>query len=141
VKAKRRNNPPQDEDLKIAVYESGVAIANYCHFAFVAEDPNDPESDFDLNKTIPRPLYSVWASLALAVLDLNAEGDTGGEAVAGSTITSIKEGDTTIQYGAAPNSRQAAFEAAANAVVLDYAGQLQGCRQVKWGKRKNGKIT
>ncbi|MCK1999755.1 hypothetical protein MPH47_21480 [Psychrobacillus psychrodurans] len=100
---------PSDTVLAMDVAEVGQSILTYCN-----------RSD------IPKELVFTHANMVIDLITGNArrsDKDSSG------TVKSIKEGDTTVTLEA---SRASSREAHMEALVFDYASQLNRYRKLRW---------
>lgn len=109
VKAKLPEPLPSDRLLEIDIEEVGQSIKNYC------------------NRTdIPAELKFVHANM---VIDFITGDNRKNDPEAQSSVSSVKEGDVTVQFGAAKvESRERSTEK----LLFDYAKQLNKFRKLRW---------
>lgn len=109
VKSKLPDPKPTDEILKMHIEEVGQSIKTYCN-----------RSD------IPKELRFVHANMVIDFINgENRKNDPETQ----SSVASIREGDTTVQFGSAKvESRERATEQ----LLYDYAKQLNKFRKLRW---------
>lgn len=109
VKSKLPTPYPDDAKLLVAIAEVAQSILNYCN-----------------RLDIPEELKYVHANMVVDFLNGNnrkaePEGQT--------SVSSIKEGDVTVQFGLA---KIASHERSTESILFDYAGQLNKFRKLRW---------
>ena len=109
VKAKLPDPKPADVLLEMDIEEVGQSIKIYC------------------NRTdIPKELRFAHANMVVDFINGN---NRRSDPEQQSAVASIREGDTTVQYGAAKvDSRERATEQ----LLFDYAKQLNKFRKLRW---------
>lgn len=109
IKAKLLPTESPEALLEIFIEEVGQSIKTYC------------------NRTdIPSELNFVHANM---VVDMITGANRKNNPEAQSSVVSIKEGDTTVQFGSAKvESRERATEQ----LIFDYAKQLNKFRKLRW---------
>lgn len=100
---------PNDTELGLKVAEVGQLITSYI---------NRP--------SVPAELKFVHANM---VLDLINSEERKADPDAQQTVASVKEGDTTVQYGAI---KVEAREKATEQLLFDYSKQLNRFRKLRW---------
>lgn len=110
VKAKLPSDKEIDETiLAMQIAEVGQAIKTY------------------LNRSvIPKELVFVHANM---VIDLITGEDRKADPEGNTSVSSIKEGDVQVQFGSA---RVESSERATQALLFDYANQLNSYRKLRW---------
>lgn len=109
VKLKLPNPKPSDDVLNMRIEEVGQSIKTYCN-----------RSD------IPKELRFVHANM---VIDFINGENRKSDPEAQSSVASIREGDTTVQFGSAKvESRERATEQ----LLFDYTKQLNKFRKLRW---------
>lgn len=100
---------PSDDDLKLDIEEVAQSIKNYCN-----------------REDIPDELKYVHANMVVDFINsVNRSSDPDGN----TSVASIKEGDATVQFGAARiESRERAMER----IAFDYTSQLNKFRKLRW---------
>lgn len=99
---------PEDE-LILPIAEVEQLVLNYCNL-----------------KELPRELNFTVANM---VVDLYNRQNNNADQSQDGSVTSIKEGDVTVQFGAAQIS---ASEHAMEGVLFDYKDQLNQFRRLRW---------
>lgn len=108
VKAKLPEPLPSDELLELYIEEVGQAIRTHCN-----------------REDIPNELRFVHANM---VVDMIAGESRRTEADGGTAVSSIKEGDVTVQFGSAKvESRERSTES----VIYGYVNQLNRFRKIR----------
>lgn len=109
VKAKLPDPKPIDDVLNMHIEEVGQAIKTYCN-------RND----------IPKELRFVHANMVVDFINgENRKSDPEPQ----SSVASIREGDTTVQFGSVKvESRESATEQ----LLFDYTKQLNKFRKLRW---------
>lgn len=109
VKSKLPDPKPEDRILDMYIEEVGQSIKTYCN-----------RSD------IPKELRFVHANM---VIDFINSENRKSDPEAQSSIASIREGDTTVQFGSAKvDSRERATEQ----LLFNYSQQLNKFRKLRW---------
>ncbi|MDQ0269943.1 hypothetical protein [Cytobacillus purgationiresistens] len=109
VKAKLPDPKPEDEILSMHIEEVGQSIQTYCN-----------------RGDIPPELRFVHANMVIDFINgIKRSNDSDGQ----TTISSIKEGDVQVSFGAA---RLESKERATQSLLFDYAKQLNRFRKLRW---------
>ncbi|MCJ8008906.1 hypothetical protein ACFFF5_21055 [Lederbergia wuyishanensis] len=109
VKAKLPESKPEDSILNIHIEEVGQSIKTYCN-----------------REDIPPELRYVYANMVVDLLNhQNRVNSEEGQ----SSVASIREGDVTVQFGAA---RVKSTEEEMKSLVFNYKDQLNRFRKLRW---------
>lgn len=109
IKAKLSDPKPADELLEMYILEVGQTIKNYCN-----------RSD------IPAELSFVHANM---VVDFIKRIDRSVDPEGNTSVSSIKEGDVSVQFGSA---RIESRERATEKLLFNYSEQLNRFRKMGW---------
>ncbi|MEC1373410.1 phage head-tail connector protein [Heyndrickxia oleronia] len=109
VKEKLPDPKPNDGVLNIYIDEVGQAIMNYCN-----------------RRDIPTELRYVHANM---VIDLMNSENRRNESEENNAVSSIKEGDVQVNFGTVQLEYR---EKATEALLFDYAKQLNRFRRLRW---------
>lgn len=109
VKSKLPDPKPEDKILDMCIEEVGQSIKTYC------------------NRTdIPKELRFVHANM---VVDFINSENRKNDPDAQSTVSSVKEGDVSVQFGSA---KVGLSERATEQLLFDYSMQLNKFRKLRW---------
>lgn len=109
VKAKLPDSKPDDNILNVHIEEVGQAVMTYCN-----------------REDIPSELRFVHANMVIDLINgENRSKDPDGQ----TAVSSIKEGDVQVSFGSA---RIESRERATQALIFDYAKQLNRFRKLRW---------
>lgn len=101
--------PPSDDDLLLDIMEVGQYIMNYCNIA-----------------VIPEELMFVHANMVLDFYKIQHKAESDEDT---QTVTSVKEGDVTVQFGTA---KTALREGITESLIFNYKDQLNKFRKLRW---------
>lgn len=112
VKSKLPEPLPSDEKLNDFIKEVEQSILNYCNI-----------------RHVPKQLAYTQANMMIDLLNREESRFQAGNEDEKRTVTSIKEGDVTVQFGKAgvPTSEQSM-----EFILFNYADQLKRFRRLRW---------
>lgn len=106
---RKLTDPPSDEDLLLDITEVGQYIMNHCNIA-----------------VIPEELMFVHANMVIDFYEIQRKSESDEDT---QTVTSVKEGDVTVQFG---TTKTALREGVTESLLFNYKDQLNKFRKLRW---------
>lgn len=106
---RKLSDPPADDDLLLGIMEIGQFIMSYCNLTVI---PND--------------LMFVHANMVIDFYEIQRKSESDEDT---QTVSSVKEGDVTVQFGTA---KTALREGITESLLFNYKDQLNKFRKLRW---------